>query len=126
MRKTLLIIAAFMLLLTSCKKNETVSFCEGKTPEGKGVKCGRVFTTGDVMVLVRAEGPFTVNRLKLDIFEKAMGGKKKLRATRYREVKPEDQSASMLVPLYSEGTFLVVASAGKKEVGRNSVEIRLH
>lgn len=123
MHRTLLYISAALLILTSCKKNETISFCEGKTPEGKGVSCGSIFSAGDVMVLLEADGPFTVSRLKLEIFEEK-GGKKKLRATRSIEVKPEDSKASMLLPLYTEGSFTVVATAGEKETGRRTIEIR--
>ncbi len=123
MKKLFLLFSAAFLLFTSCKKKENLQFCEGKTPEGKGVNCGSIFSTGDVMILVEADGPFTATRLKFEIFEDKVG-KKELRATRYTDVKPEDTEASTLIPLYSEGTFTIVASAGEKEAGRRILEIR--
>ena len=116
-------IVLMALLLTSCKGNGSLSFCEGKNPDGSGVNCGTVFSTGDVMVLVKSDEAFDAEKLKVEIFEES-GGKSKLRETMNTRVKPDQSTASLLVPFYSEGTFSLKASTAEKTVGTGKIVMR--
>jgi len=45
-------------MLSGCSKKEGLLFCEGVTPEGEGVNCGKVFTTGDLTAVIKTKEPF--------------------------------------------------------------------
>lgn len=123
MRVTGIIILTAIMLLTSCSKNGSLTFCEGKKPDESGVNCGTLFSTGDVMVLIKSDESFETDTLKVEIFEES-GGKKKLRETLRTQVKPDDTAASILISLYSEGTFTINAAAGDRKIGSNTITMR--
>jgi len=123
MRVTGIMILTAIVLLTSCSKNGSLTFCEGKKPDGTGVNCGTLFSTGDVMVLVKSDEPFETDTLKVKVFEKS-GGKKMLRETVSTQIKPDDTAASILVSLYSEGTFIINAVAGDRKIGNSTITMR--
>lgn len=123
MRNAVLFLSAVVLFLSSCKGNGSLSFCEGKKPDGAGVNCGTVFSTGDVMVLVKSNETFETEKLKVKVFEES-GGKKKLRETVNTNVKPDAVSTSLLIPLYSEGTFTITATSGERIIGTGTVIMR--
>ena len=112
-----------LIFFSSCKGGGSLTFCEGKKPDGSGVNCGSVFTTGDVMILVKGEETFDADKLKVEIFEESKG-KKKLRETLQTRVKPEQTTTSLLVPLYSEGTFTLTASTREKNIGSGTITMR--
>ncbi len=123
MRVTGIMILSAIMLLSSCSKNGSLTFCEGKKPDGTGVNCGTLFSTGDVMVLVKNKEPFETDTLKVEVFEER-GGKKVLRETVSTQVKPDDTAASLLVSLYSEGTFTIKAVADDRTIGSNTITMR--
>jgi len=74
-------------------------------------------------VLIKSDEPFEMDTLKVEVFEKS-GGKKILRETVSAQVKPDDTAASILVSLYSEGTFIINAAAGDRKIGNNTITMR--
>ena len=52
-------------LITGCSKRDGVKFCEGVDTEGKGVNCGKVFTTGDLTAVINNKTPFVFFLSKL-------------------------------------------------------------
>ena len=108
--------------LGGCTRAREIAFCEGVTPSGKGVKCGRKFTTGELSALVTSREPFGVRSISLRV----------LRVDESREtavesltiaVLPEQESAFANVSFYQEGRFRVKAVKNDTEIGAGEVEI---
>lgn len=122
MRYTLAVCAA-MLLLVSCKPTRTVSFCEGVSPEGKGISCGNRFTTGEVTMLVNQKKRFDVDALSVKVHER-QDVKEKLVDTFTFSVDPEKQSATTNISFYNEGRFRVTVTGRDSEVlGEAEIEV---
>ncbi|HOP28700.1 MAG TPA: hypothetical protein P5120_10540 [Spirochaetota bacterium] len=119
-------IAVFILIAITaagCSKNEGISFCEGVDTEGKGVNCGRVFTTGDLTGVITSKTPFEADSLTVKI-TKIDGDKKKVEKTFTVEAGREKTSANTTFQFYNSGKYLVEAVKGDEKIAEGSIEIR--
>lgn len=94
------------IILIACAKTPVISFCEGVDKNGKGIQCGKKFSTGDLTALINAPERFETESLKIVISKK----------TNYKNEKVEDMTQSVssevtstAVPLsfYIEGEYLI-------------------
>ncbi|MBP7603141.1 MAG: hypothetical protein KBA15_04395 [Spirochaetes bacterium] len=122
MRYTLAVCLAVSLFV-SCKPAQTVSFCEGVSPEGKGVSCGPRFTTGEVTMLVSLKKRFEIDALGVKIHER-QEMKEKLVDSFTFSVDPEKQSATTNLSFYNEGTYRVTVT-GKENAVLGEAEIEV-
>ncbi len=109
--------------LSGCKSHKALSFCEGVTQEGKGVKCGSAFTTGDVTAVIEIKDNFEVEKLEVKVFEQKKH-KDEIVETITLPVAQDKKSANLNLAFYNEGKFRVeVRGKEGKVIAENSVEI---
>lgn len=120
---TTLILLAVLMSLGGCKKKETLLFCEGTTPDMKGVKCGTVFTAGDLTLLIKSGDNFETDKLTAVVYDLKEYREEQAR-TFSIDVKPEEQTATAPLSLYAEGKYrLRIYGKDKKNVAEGEVEI---
>lgn len=112
-----------MFIFSGCKKDQSMSFCEGKSKEGTGINCGKKFTTGDLMAIVKGKEPFGQEKLSVSIIEK-----KKLKEEIIKKfsikVGPGKKDAAIDLSLYTEGIFrILITGTDKKLIAEGTVEI---
>ena len=119
-------LAVFILIAITaagCSKNEGITFCEGVDTEGKGVNCGRVFTTGDLTGVITSKTPFEADSLTVKV-TKIDGDKKKVEKTFTVEAGREKTSANTPFQFYNSGKYLIEAVKGDEKIAEGSIEIR--
>lgn len=121
--KQVLIIMFVVSLYISCTKSEKLSFCEGVSPEGNGVKCGSTFTTGDLTAVIAVEDGMSHEKLDVLIY-KVLQFNKKERVNAF-SVKILTDKKFVTAPLsfYLEGTYLVKIMAGAETIGEKELKI---
>jgi hypothetical protein len=110
MNKPILISLLTVLLLLSCKSKDRLSFCEGTTPEGEGVKCGTTFTTGDLTAVVTLDGNVAFDKIDFSVYKKEKYKKDKISSL---SVKVPADKMTVAAPLsfYAEGVYVIRVSA---------------
>ena len=122
MKKVYLLIFA-LFIISGCKDGLGVRFCEGVDTEGEGVKCGGVFSPGDLLLLVNVKEEFGADKLILNIYEKKKF-KNELFETRTLDVKPEDVKTGADIRLYQEGDYSVeILGRDNSAIARGEVRI---
>ncbi len=121
--KHVFIIIFVVSLYISCAKTEKLSFCEGVSPEGNGVKCGSTFTTGDLTAVIAVEDGMTHEKLDVFIY-KVLQFNKKERVNDF-SVKILSDKKFVTAPLsfYLEGTYSVKIMAGSETIGEKELKI---
>ncbi|TAL38899.1 MAG: hypothetical protein EPN93_03470 [Spirochaetes bacterium] len=109
--------------LGGCKSNKALSFCEGVSQEGKGVKCGTVFTTGDVTAVIEIKDNFEVEKLDVKVYEQKKN-KDELVETVTLNVAQDKKSANLNLSFYNEGRYRVeVRGKEGKAIAENALEV---
>ncbi len=122
MKKYAILILAVMTA-AGCSKKEGISFCEGVDTEGKGVNCGKVFTTGDLTAVITGKTPFETDSLIVKI-TRLDGDKKKVEKTFAVETGREKTSANTTLQFYNGGKYLVEASKGNDRIAEGTIEVK--
>jgi len=121
--KKALILGMLVILPLCCKSKKEILFCEGVSPEGKGMQCGMTFSTGEVTALVSLKENFDVESLQVKIFEHKKH-KDELLESHTITVKPDGRSANTNLSFYNEGTFRVtIIGKEEKEIARGEIKI---
>ncbi len=118
--------AVFILVAITaagCSKKEGITFCEGVDTEGKGVNCGKIFTTGDLTGVITNKTPFEADSLMVKII-KIDGDKKKVEKTFIVEAGREKTSANTTLQFYNSGKYLVEAVKGDEKIAEGTLEVR--
>ena len=110
------------LSFASCAKKGSVSFCEGIDSKGKGVKCGKVFTTGDLTIVFNAKDDFGTDDLTVKVFN-IDAGDRNPKLVRHAKVKPDENTGHADLDLYDEGRFRVVVEKRGEAVSSGEIEI---
>jgi hypothetical protein len=105
-----------------CKKTGTVSFCEGAENDGKGVKCGTVFTPGDITLLFTVKEAFGTDSIVAKVYN-VNDGNNKSEMERTVKVNPDDTTGRADLELYDEGSFKVVFEKRGEIISEGMVEI---
>ena len=121
--KKIIIIILVSFVLFGCTSKKTVEFCEGISPEGEGVNCGKKFSTGDITVLIKPESTFAVTKISINVYKKTKYKSEKIE-THSLEVNPEEASANTNIYFYDEGDFtLEVFGNGNEKIAEGAVSI---
>lgn len=116
------LLLAVTLSLGACSRGKALQFCEGVKPDGTGVNCGTKFETGDLTAVIKSSKPFGGKSLKLIITD-VSGRKAEKIETVVVDVKPESDSASATLSLYTDGKFSVRVMNGDDLVGEGTIEV---
>lgn len=103
----------WITVFPGCSKNEILSFCEGVSPQGEGIRCGSKFTTGDLTAVVTLKDSADIEGLRLVILKKTQF-KNEAITTLKLETGAEKKAATATLSLYNEGTYTV------RVVGKNN------
>ena len=120
--KKILFLLILGLILTGCSKGKELQFCEGSTPDGKGVNCGKKFETGDLTCLIKSPKPFGTNTIEVQIFEYGEKKNEKVETVGV-QVKPDSSLGNATLSFYRGGKFKVVAMNNKDKIGEADIEI---
>jgi len=120
--KNVLMLCIILSLTAGCSKTKAIQFCEGVSPEGKGVNCGTKFEDGELTAVINSEEPFGVKTITVQVFDTKNKKTEKI-DTLTVDVKPDRQTASVNLAFYAGGTYLVRAS--KRETSIGSAEITI-
>ena len=122
-RSFLLIVISIMCIsFTACKKKGVVSFCEGVDQNGKGVKCGSVFSTGDLTAVFDAKSSFDTDSLSVKIYNKNDGSRKNISEI-FAKVKPEESTGQIELELYDEGIFHIIVEKRGEIISEGDIEV---
>jgi hypothetical protein len=120
-RLTVLFMIIFFTV-TGCKKSGTVSFCEGADKDGNGVKCGSVFTPGDITLLFTTKAAFETDSVVVKVYN-MNDGDKKSEQERNVKVSPDETTGRADLEMYDEGKFRVVVEKKGEIVSEGEIEL---
>jgi len=118
-------ISCLLILLSvmaACSKSKTIEFCEGVSPEGKGVNCGAKFEDGELTAVINSEEPFGVKTITVQVFEVKKNKTEKIE-TLSVDVKPDMDRVMVNILFYSGGRYMVTAQKNETRLGSGEVEI---
>ncbi len=121
MKKLYLLVLPF-LLITGCTKKPNISFCEGVSPDGKGIECGVKFETGDLTAMLKADKAFGTNRIDVVVYELIENKSEKVE-TKSIDVPPDEVRTNVNFEFYKPGRFRVTAMNGSEKIGEGEIEI---
>jgi hypothetical protein len=123
MKHRLAVLCMILLISgTGCKKSGTVSFCEGADTDGKGVKCGSVFTPGDITLLFNTKAAFETDSVVIKVYN-MNDGDKKSEQERIVKVSPDETTGRADLEMYDEGKFRVIVEKKGEIVSEGEVEL---
>ncbi len=115
-----------LLLITGaagCKKKDAVVFCEGTDKQNKGVKCGSVFTTGDITIIAETERPFNTDTLYVKLIDSKDGDALPESIVEIK-VDPAATKLRADISIYDESDYrVVVETKDRKSIAEGSVKI---
>jgi len=120
--KTIITALAILILLTGCSKKEGIIFCEGVDNNGKGVSCGKKFTTGEVTALIDYKNSFEADNLSIKIVSTSGSSETVINTIRI-EVEREKSTASFNLPLYNEGAYRIEALKDDAKIAEGNLEV---
>lgn len=120
--KNIHLIFLSLSLLWSCSKAGTIQFCEGVTPKGDGVNCGKKFESGDVSALINGEEPFGVKEIMVQVTRKRENKSEVVEKITIN-VLPDKQTVTANLSFYSAGTYSVTARKNNAVIGSGEIEI---
>ena len=104
--KRFVIIICFLSIFVGCKEESLLKFCEGKSPDGVEINCGKVFSAGDLSIQITGKETFGIDKLTVNIFVEKKYKKEKVDSLTI-DVKPDDSKAGTDIKLYEEGKYSV-------------------
>ncbi len=110
MKHPILLSLLAVLLLLCCKSKDRLSFCEGTTPEGNGVKCGTTFTTGDLTAVVTLDETATFDKIDFTVYKKEKYKKDKISSFSMK-VPADKKTVAAPLSFYADGVYVVRVSA---------------
>lgn len=121
--KNIFIIPLICLIMTGCSKHEAVQFCEGVDMDGKGVNCGKKFTTGDLTGVIRQSKPFDTELLELKIIRVEKSSKIQEKSI-HLKVERDKNIANTPLSFYNPGNYVIELYRDKDKLGEGKVEIK--
>ncbi len=120
--KNIFICALVSLTMIGCSKNQAVQFCEGVDMDGKGVNCGKKFTTGDLTGVIKQSKPFETELLEVKVvrIEKSS---KIVEKTIHLKVERDKSTASTPLSFYNTGKYVVELYKDKDKLGESEIEV---
>jgi hypothetical protein len=121
--KFMMCLSLAMLISSGCSKSNKLRFCEGVSPEGDGVNCGKKFEDGELTAVITAGDPFGVNAISVQILEIRENKKPEKIETVTVDVKPDKQMATANLSFYTGGKYIVRAMKNDVLIGESELEI---
>lgn len=118
----LLYLMTALALVAGCSKTNGIQFCEGASPEGKGINCGSTFEDGELTALVTSAEPFGVKSINIQIYRVGGSGSEKIE-TVSADVRPDGQTALVNLSFYTGGTYIVRALKNNVQFGEGKIAI---
>jgi hypothetical protein len=115
-------VTVLIFMTAACSKKGDVSFCEGIDADGKGINCGKVFSTGDLTAVFEAKDDFGTDTLSLKVFNEADGDRKPEQTVSVK-VKSDESKGRAELEMYDEGQFHVVIEKKGEPVAEGKIEI---
>jgi hypothetical protein len=122
MKITMALIIALALAAGGCSKNRGMNFCEGVDTEGRGVSCGKEFTTGDLTGVLNADQPFEVENIIVKIMREE-NGKMKPEKNITVAVDREKKTANFDLSFYNPGKYTVEAYKENEKIGYGELTV---
>jgi hypothetical protein len=116
------LVAVLFLMTAACSKKGDMSFCEGVDTDGKGINCGKVFSTGDLTAVFEVKDNFGTDTLTLKVFNEADGDRKPEQTVSVK-VKSDENKGRAELEMYDEGQFNVVIEKKGEPVAEGKIEI---
>ena len=109
-----------ILITTGCSKKEGIQFCEGIDNNGKGVACGKKFTTGDLTAVI-SQNKTDGSDLSIKVI--STGPVETVINTFKIEIEREKPVVSFNLPLYNAGSFRIEAFSNDIKTAEGTIEI---
>ena len=110
------------LIFGGCLKSNKIQLCEGVTPEGDGVNCGKKFEDGELTAVITSEDPFGVKTISVHVYEIKEQKTDKIETIQV-DVNPDKQTATVNLSFYTGGRYSVRAMKNDVIIGEKEVEI---
>jgi len=120
--KKIFICSLICLAAAGCSKNDKVQFCEGVDIDGKGVNCGKKFTTGDLTGVVKQGKPFETELLGMKIF-RIEKNKKIVEKNIQLKVERDKSAVSMPLSFYNSGKYAVELYRDDSKIAEGEIEV---
>lgn len=122
MKKGMVLIIALALAAGACSKSRGVEFCEGVDTEGKGVSCGKEFTTGDLTGVLTADQPFEAENITIKIMREE-NGKMRPEKNMTVAVDREKKRVNFELSFYNPGKYSVEAYKESNKIGDGELTV---
>jgi len=120
--KKIIICLSVGLIITGCKKNNPIQFCEGVDNAGNGVRCGKKFTTGDITGVIKLDKPFEAESLILKIIRKERSSAI-IEHTISLKVERDKNRVNATLPFYNSGNYKVELFRQEDLLAEGPIEI---
>lgn len=120
--KKIFISLLICLAITGCSKNDTIQFCEGVDMEGKGVNCGKKFTTGELTGVIKQSKPFETEMVDVKII-RIEKSSKIIEKTIHLKVERDKAIASTPLPFYNSGKYVVELYRENDKLAEGEIEV---
>ena len=108
--------------MAGCSKKDAVSFCEGVDVEGKGVNCGKKFTTGDLTGVIKQGKPFEADSLEMKVL-RIEKNKKIPEKNVHLKVERDKSIASTPLSFYNNGKYVVEIYKDDAKIAEGEIEV---
>jgi len=120
--KKIVIFSLICIAMTGCSKNDTILFCEGVDIDGKGVNCGKKFTTGDLTGVIKQSKPFETELLDVKVIRLEKNSKI-VEKTIHLKVERDKTVASTPLSFYNSGSYVVELFRDKDKLAEGAIEV---
>ncbi len=120
--KKILISSLVFLFLAGCSKSDTVLFCEGVDMEGKGVNCGKKFSTGDLTGVIKQSKPFETDLLEVKVY-RIEKNKKTVEKNIRLKVERDKSIANTPLSFYNSGRYVVELYKESGKIAEGELEV---
>ena len=118
----ILLTVACILAAGGCSKSKGVDFCEGVDTDGKGVSCGKEFTTGDLTGVLTADQAFEAENISVKIMREE-NGKMKPEKNMTIAVDREKKRVSFDLSFYNPGKYSIEAYKESDKIGEGELTV---
>jgi cytochrome c556 len=120
--KKIFILSIICFIMSGCSKKEKFTFCEGVDIQGKGVSCGKKFTTGDLTGVIKDNKPFETEMLEVRVLRIEKNSRTPEK-TIHLKVDRTKNTASVPLSFYNSGRYTVEVYKDKDKLAEGGIEV---